>query len=353
MHRCWAGRIAILLICSGNYLVADAFSPARQASRTCTTSALGRNSGVHALPPTTEEEKKAQKEAFLQEETFGGFTVKQRLREEVESPFRQVRLFFFASTAGSALTALYFSALSALKASIGGYEDAPPLNEALQTCGINIAGVIVCSILAYREWNIGNANLARIAKGGALAKLEVFPASSSTQERTPLASYRRSSRVLIAAGGPEYISQLARSLNSDQLADDNVLPERLEEVDVVVVPVLLTTGNQVATDLQEQWKAVEAQEGDRNFDIARANRVVAFPTGAGAWESYLESEIETAEKQGFDYMNKGLTITVKKNGKVLRRATGQPQWGYLIGAMETLDGSKFGMPGDSEKYGGP
>lgn len=48
-------------------------------------------------------------------EKFGGFTVKQRLREEVESPFRKVRLAFFAFSAASASVALYFSALAALK----------------------------------------------------------------------------------------------------------------------------------------------------------------------------------------------------------------------------------------------
>jgi hypothetical protein len=57
-------------------------------------------------------------------QTFGGFTVKQRLREEVESPFRKVGLVFFGSSAGSALVALYFSATNVLKANMGGYSDA-------------------------------------------------------------------------------------------------------------------------------------------------------------------------------------------------------------------------------------
>ena len=79
---------------------------------------------------------------------------------------------------------------------------------------------------------------------------------------------------------------------------------------------------------------------DRNYD------------GANSWEEYLKSEIQTALDQGFDVLEKGFTITVKKNGRILRRATGMPQWGNLIGSMEVMDGSKFGMPGDSEKYGG-
>merc|ERR1712029_1106872 len=59
-------------------------------------------------------------------EKLGGFTVKQRLREEVESPFRKVRLAFFSFSSASAAVALYFSALAALKANMGGFTDAPP-----------------------------------------------------------------------------------------------------------------------------------------------------------------------------------------------------------------------------------
>jgi hypothetical protein len=67
--------------------------------------------------------------------------------------------------------------------------------------------------------------------------------------------------------------------------------------------------------------------------------------------SPLESELATLKKQGFDPVTKGFTITVKKNGRILRRASGLPPWDALIGTMEVMDGSKFGMPGDSDKYG--
>lgn len=289
-------------------------------------------------------------------EKFGGFTAKQRLREEVESPFRQVRLFFFLSTVGSALTALYFSGLSTIKALVGGYVDAMPLEEALQSDAINLAGAVVCGYFALREYNLGQANLQRIAKGGQLARLVVDPVSGQ-QQRQPLADYRRAARVLIAAGGAEYITELARSLNADQLSDTNTIAANLEEAEVIVVPVLLKKqgGNVVVDTTGDFWSAVEprGEEQDRNFDITRADSVIAFPRGNNAWTDYLESEIETASGQGFDVLEKGLTITVKKNGRILRRATGQPPWGDFLGAMEVLDGSKFGMPGDSERYGGP
>ena len=283
-------------------------------------------------------------------EKFGGYTVKQRLREEVESPFRKVRLAFFGASAASAAIALYFSLLTALKANLGGYADVPPLNEALQSVGINVAGVVVCGALVYRDVQAGKANLARIKKGGALARLVVSPAGSP-KERATLKDYRRSSRVVLCAGGQDYINELARSLNSDQLSDSNTIPSALRDVDVLVVPILLKEDDTVG-DTRAAWVGTEAQEGDRNFDITRSDDVVAFPQGMGAWADYLSDELETARGQGFDVIGKGFTITVKKNGRILRRATGQPQWGGLIGTMEVMDGSKYGMPGDDERYGG-
>jgi hypothetical protein len=299
-------------------------------------------------PPNPNEDRLGQK--------FGGYTAKQRLREEVESPFRKVRFLFFAGSSASALLALYFSATSTLKASLGGYSDAMPMDEALTNCAINLAGVVVCGYLAFRDYKAGQANLERIAKGGKLARLAVVPAAKEFEKsiRT-LSEYRRTSRVLICAGGKEYVENICKALNSDQLKDTNNIPELLQEVDFLVVPVLLTgsSDNINVGDTKRIWRETQPLESDRNFDSTRSDDVIGFPRDQAAWLDYLESEVATATKQGFDVIEKGFTITVKKNGKILRRATGTPNWGDLIEAMEVMDGSKFGMPGDSEKYGGP
>lgn len=285
----------------------------------------------------------------LNEEMFGGFTAKQRLREEVESPFRKVRLASFSFLAASASVALYFSALAALKANIGGYTDVAPLADTLESCAINGAGALGFGALAIRELKVGEANLERIAKGGLLARLPVQPAMEG--EPRTLKDYRRASRVVIAAGGADYINQLAMSLCSDQLADENTLPSALLGIDMVIVPVLLNGEGQVV-DTTTAWRNAEPGENDRNFESSRADEVIAFPTGLGMWNQYLKSDVETARGQGFDVLEKGITITVKKNGRILRRATGLPPFGDFIGVMEVADGA-FGMPGDSEKYGGP
>jgi hypothetical protein len=222
---------------------------------------------------------------------------------------------------------------------------------------INAAGAIGFGILAFREVQVGNKNLERIAKGGLLARLEVEPAVGTTgngniSNRRALTTYRQTSRVVIAAGGAEYINRLAMSLCSDQLADVNTIPDALAGVDTIIVPVLLNKNGE-AVDSKNAWRNAKPSVTDRNFDNTRADKILAFPTNFVNWNQYLKSDIETAKGQGFDVLTKGITITVKKNGKILRRATGLPPYGDFIGMMEVADGNRFGsMSGDSELYDG-
>jgi hypothetical protein len=121
-------------------------------------------------------------------------------------------------------------------------------------------------------------------------------------------------------------------------------------VDTIIVPVLLNKNGE-AVDSKNAWRNAKPSVTDRNFDNTRADNILAFPTSFMNWNQYLKSDIETAQSQGFDVLTKGITITVKKNGKILRRATGLPPYGDFIGMMEVADG-KSGMPGDSEIYDG-
>lgn len=270
------------------------------------------------------------------EELFGGFTAKQRIREEIDSPFRKIRLYFFGASTVSAVIALYFSLIGVAKASAGGFADAPPMATALENVGVNVAAVVGCALITRSDLAATQKALERIAQGGRLAKLVVSPADAPAA-RTALAEYRRTARVVIAVGGEAYVKALAAGV-----AADAALPSRIAEVDAVVVPVLLKDARGGIGDASGVWGgAAPAADG-----------VVCFPRGAEAWAEYLDPELATMKAQGFDVVEKGFTLVVKKNGKILRRSTGPPPWPSLLGTMEVADGSAFGMPGDSEKYKG-
>ena len=276
------------------------------------------------------------------------------------------------------MVALYFSLLTLLKlytSTAGTSAVVVSVNEAWQSVGINVAAAVVCAALTYRDWQAGQANLARIKQGGALAKLVVEQPSinsnnnnkTSRPVRHTLSDYRRNARVLIAAGGADYITALG-----DSLQNTPGLAAAVQESEIVVVPVLLQQQEPTVQvgDTIQCWSnsaggttttttsTINTASDDTRKDAPllmheqqQQCSVVAFPKGPAAWADVLQPEVETALGQGFNVLDKGITLILKKNGRILRRATGQPQWNGLVGTMEVLDGSKFGMPGDDERYG--
>jgi len=350
---CFAASASGFVQPFGGATSGNGFSAAAAVGASSRSDAVSSPSRKATTTPLFASKNDNDEPAFLQEQTFGGYTVKQRLREEIESPYRTLRLNVFGFSTLSAFVALYFSLISLLKAT-SGYDPSIDLQETINSVGINIGAVLVCGFITVRDWKAGNTNLARIKQGGALAKLIVRPPGDDDKTRATLKDYRRNSRVVIAAGGKEYIRNLCRSLCADQLDDENTLPSAIESSEVVVVPVLLESAEEDRTivgDTVACWKGAKpSSDKDRNFDVSRSDNVVAFPVGARQWAGVLEPEVKTAVGQGFDVLDSGITLTLKKNGKILRRATGQPQWAGLLSTMEVLDG-KFGMPGDDEKYG--
>jgi len=256
------------------------------------------------------------------------YTAKQRMREEIDSPFRKVRVVLFGFSTASALVALYFSLLTLGKV-LAGFPETPSTGTALTDVGINVAAVAGFAFLTYRDVRAGEANLQRIARGGQLASLRVAPADGSSQ--VALGSYRNKSRLLIAAGGAEFLQELATSAST--------VAEPLKKVNVILVPLLLLReDDSIAVDV-DAGRALWREASPETTDA-----FVNFPVLAAPWLEYLLPEIQTATSQGFDPVTKGLGIYVKKNGRILRRATGQPNWDQFIGTMEVMDGSQFGKP---------
>ena len=254
------------------------------------------------------------------------FTAKQRMREEIDSPFRKIRVVLFGFSTASALVALYFSLLTLCK-SFAGFSEVPPLETIAGDVAINVGAVLVCGFLTYRDVKAGEANLERIAQGGKLASLRVAPAEGSSQKA--LGTLRNDKRLVIALGGEEYIRDLAQSVLT--------VAESLVRVDVAVVPVLIDSDDNVSVDKGRQlWR--EAQKDDAKASIA--DHFVHFPLLAAPWADYIAPEVATARSQNFDPVTKGLGIYVKKNGRILRRATGQPNWQQFIGTMDLMDGNK-------------
>ena len=149
------------------------------------------------------------------------FSRQVRLREEVESPFRKVRYFFYITTAGGAFTSLGIS-MARIAAALNGI-NTDLMTESLINAGVDITGLALVAYLYNRDKIAEESRLKRATKGAELAKLMVRASKKvidgdvsddGSTFTTSLASLRRGrgieKRVVIAAAGKDKINDIIK-----------------------------------------------------------------------------------------------------------------------------------------------
>lgn len=240
-----------------------------------------------------------------------------RLREEAESPFRKVRFFFYSALGGGATLSLVLSVARAAAALSGVNPDL--LQESVVNGGVDLTGLVVIAFLYQRDLNAEASRLKRLTVGAALASLAIRASpsladtleSTSTGETftTTLAALRQGrgidKRVVICAGSADKVSRI--------LEDAVRLNDSLVANDLIVVPVILPQG--IAPIMQ----------GDLPESIA-------LPVGKN-WRAVIDDETEEAREQGVDVLADGISIILKKNGRVGQRTKGI-FLGNMVGDVE-------------------
>jgi|NOAtaT_6_FD_contig_21_11675576_length_1183_multi_20_in_0_out_0_1 hypothetical protein len=225
------------------------------------------------------------------------------LREEVESPFRKVRFFIYATSAAGCITSLLVSLTRILAALSGVNTDL--MNQSLENVAVDSAVLALLALAWKRDTEAQQSKLQRAAKGAELAKLTIRAysgdESSSKNLIMPLSSLRQGrgieKRVAICAASSEKLSSVLQA--------SIPLGQNLVENDWVIVPVVVPQGTApLGLDkelLEQKW--------------------LALPCG-GNWKAVLDDEVTQASSQGIDLDTDGFTIVMKKNGKVGQRTRG-------------------------------
>jgi len=248
------------------------------------------------------------------------------LRSEVENPGGKFLLFALPVLFGAAGIATYFG-LTALLAEVTGFRDKNP--ETLPSLGIDLVALGSLGFLWRREYVQNEKRLKRIRAGAALSKLRLeVLGGPNANRRLKLADLRsgrldtfdeQSRRVIIVAAEEEVLGK--------SLADAQALSSRLFESDFIVVPVFLQPSEkrpQVSLPPRE-WVMGEVGASRLHLGIAMQLE---------GWRDVLESELDTALEQDKSIAGRGLTIILKKNGRVGTRRLGLPNWLGLVGDVD-------------------
>lgn len=293
-----------------------------QPSRSCLSRGLRRFSS-----PADGFNEEDELFALSKEQNEDGYTRKQLLRAEAETPFLKVRLFFLGSLLVSAGLS-FLTTLPAIIAVSSGVRRGD-MTELGTNLAINSGGIVVIGALIKRDLDNQKARLERIAKGGALAALplKIVSKETGTPLIVKLSDLRRDrgieKRVVIVAAPRELLKTSIDS--SISLSGD------LNGNDLLVVPLIIDEANSQGEILVSfdnyLLNEIFDSRGEERDD--KKSTHLGLPVEVKKWNDVLQKELNNALKQSKDALSMGATIVIKKNGKVGSRRLGVPIWEQL------------------------
>ncbi|KAJ1412315.1 hypothetical protein B484DRAFT_482513 [Ochromonadaceae sp. CCMP2298] len=253
-----------------------------------------------------------------------GFTQKQLLKEETEAPFRTVRIYLYIALLAAAGLGSLIS-LTKLLAMNGRGED---MTETYTNLAINLGGIPVLGLLWKRDLDGRKSILERIQRGGSLAGLKVKVVVDGEPLIVKLADLRRDrgidKRVVIVAAEKALLkSSLATSVSQSR---------NLVQNDLLIVPLAIEKREvKGKMDYTLTASSLQAFFSEEDPPAPEDLQHLALPTVLPSWNAVIKKEFETALQQNPEALDKGITIIIKKNGKVGTRRFGVPIWEGLIG----------------------
>jgi hypothetical protein len=175
-----------------------------------------------------------------------------KIRSEVLSPFRSVRMFFYlAFIASGSLGGLI--ALTQLLPALGNPARAAGAVDTLKGLGIDVAPVALFAFLYSRERKAKDAQVARLAREERLSRLKMRVVGGAGGRPFPLSELRGTARLVIVAGPAEFVAESFRR--------SQPLLRELAERAVLAVP-FATDGSAPELRLDESGEGKDAEDGD-------------------------------------------------------------------------------------------
>jgi hypothetical protein len=258
------------------------------------------------------------------------FTRKQIIKEEIEAPFRKVRLFIYTALFAAATIGSLITIIKLLAATSGArVED---MGELYTNLGVNLGGLPVIGLLYKRDIDQQRSLLERIQKGGKLAGLRMKIATDDGPLIVKLSDLRTDrgieKRVVIVAASKEL---LKTSLQTSIKEAKNLIAN-----DLMIVPLIIdeTNGDYTltATSLEAMIPDIENIAEYQHLGLAMV---------LGSWNAVIKKELAVAIQQQPEALAKGVTIIIKKNGKVGTRRFGVPIWEGLV--RDVSDRAELGL----------
>mmetsp|Transcript_4400 Transcript_4400/g.7255 ORF Transcript_4400/g.7255 Transcript_4400/m.7255 type:complete len:308 (+) Transcript_4400:2-925(+) len=235
------------------------------------------------------------------------------LRAEAEAPWRTVRIVLFSFSVVSASLGFLIS-LPQLAGALGGAPNALSLEQVGTNLGINGSVIGLFLFLLKRDFQARDKQLARLSREEVLSKCKIQLANGKVLQ---LASVQGSARVVLIAGTP---SQVQSNLDAAE-------PFKVElcRRGVLVIPLPIYEDAAGPSDL-----GTLASE-----DL----RWKAHPVQMEAWKKWFETQLSFGKATS----ERGLYVSLRKDGRVRGSGKGCPPWEVLVAQLPPDDGMWSGL----------
>nr|BAJ92733.1 predicted protein [Hordeum vulgare subsp. vulgare] len=248
-----------------------------------------------------------------------------KIRSEVLSPFRSVRMFFYlAFMASAGLGSLI--ALTQLLPALGNPARAAGVPETLKGLGIDVAAVAVFAFLYSRDRKASDAQVARLTREENLSRLKLRVGDGGRV--VPLSELRGSARLVIVAGPAEFVAESFR--RSRPFLRD------LMERGVLVLP-FPTDGNAPALEFGEDADGGEAEDDE----VARKSRRLwqLTPVYTSEWAKWLAEQKKMANVTP----DSPVYLSLRMDGRVRGSGVGYPPWQAFVAQLPQVKGMWSGL----------
>ncbi|GAV63859.1 DUF3493 domain-containing protein [Cephalotus follicularis] len=242
-----------------------------------------------------------------------------KIRSEVLSPFRSVRMFFYlAFMASGALGGLI--ATTRLIAALTNPARATQVPEMLQGLGIDIGAVAVFAFLYSRDNRSKNAQLARLSREENLSNLKL---RVDRNKIISVSALRGFARLVICAGPASFIEK------SFELSEP--FTESLMERGVLVVP-LATDGTSPSLEFDESEENMEkTSKRKRLWQLS-----TVYTT---EWSTWLDEQKKLAGVS----RDSPVYLSLRMDGRVRGSGVGYPPWNAFVAQLPPVKGLWSGL----------
>ncbi|KXG26673.1 protein LOW PSII ACCUMULATION 1, chloroplastic isoform X2 [Sorghum bicolor] len=251
-----------------------------------------------------------------------------KIRSEVLSPFRSVRMFFYLAFMASGTLGGLIALARLLPLLSGSASDPARAADTLKGLGIDVAAVSLFAFLYARESKAKDAQVARLAREERLSRLRLRVGAAEGRPFT-LSELRGTARLVIVAGPADFVAESFRR--------SQPFLRELAERAVLAVP-FATDGNTPELRLDDGGDEDVIDGGD---DVARRSKRLwqLTPVYITEWAQWLDDQKKLAGVPS----DSPVYLSLRMDGRVRGSGVGYPPWQAFVAQLPPVKGMWSGL----------